>query len=117
MPCQLRSHLPEGPNDGHFRTSKRRSFRITRASRPGEPRPGADCIQAPMPVTSAGTSCNHAKTPLQRNRYQRVEDWGSEHAVDYPVHVNEGEGGLDASSTPQHRYDAKLAGDIERTWQ
>ena len=31
--------------------------------------------------------------------------------------MNEGEGGLDASSTPQHRYDAKLAGDIERTWQ
>jgi len=24
---------------------------------------------------------------------------------------------LDASSTPQHRYDATLAGDIERTWQ
>ncbi|MEU0497203.1 leucine--tRNA ligase [Mycobacterium sp. NPDC006124] len=31
--------------------------------------------------------------------------------------MNEGEGGADASSTPQHRYDAKLAGDIERTWQ
>jgi len=44
-------------------------------------------------------------------------DWGSEHGVDYPDHVNEGEGGLDASSTPQHRYDATLAGDIERTWQ
>ncbi|WP_235892422.1 leucine--tRNA ligase [Mycolicibacterium hodleri] len=29
----------------------------------------------------------------------------------------EGEGGSGASGTPQYRYDAVLAGDIERTWQ
>src|SRR6195952_5425894 len=48
-------------------------------------------------------------------------NWGQEHGVDYPVPVTEGDGdpigGSDASGTPQHRYDAKLAGEIESTWQ
>src|SRR5215208_8118921 len=33
----------------------------------------------------------------------------------YPVHVTEP--GIDASDTPQHRYTAALAGEIERAWQ
>ena len=43
---------------------------------------------------------------------------GAEWAVDYPVHVTEGEAGSpDAASAPQYRYTAELAGDIERAWQ
>ena len=34
--------------------------------------------------------------------------------VVYPVHVTDGDG---AAGTPQHRYDAGRAGEIERTWQ
>ncbi len=35
----------------------------------------------------------------------------------YPVHVTEADGGSDVSETPLHRYDAALAGEIERAWQ
>jgi leucyl-tRNA synthetase len=39
------------------------------------------------------------------------------HPVDYPVHVTDGPGDSDAVDTPQHRYTAELAGQIERAWQ
>ena len=39
---------------------------------------------------------------------------GKSSDVVYPVHVTDGDG---AAGTPQHRYDAGRAGEIERTWQ
>jgi leucyl-tRNA synthetase len=39
------------------------------------------------------------------------------HPVDYPVHVTDRAGDTDAGDTPQHRYTAELAGQIERAWQ
>jgi len=39
------------------------------------------------------------------------------HAVYYPVHVTDRDGDSDASDTPQFRYTADLAGEIERGWQ
>jgi leucyl-tRNA synthetase len=39
------------------------------------------------------------------------------HTVDYPVHVTDRDGDSDASDTPQFRYTADLAGEIERDWQ
>ena len=42
---------------------------------------------------------------------------GRAHPVDYPVHVTDRAGDTDAGDTPQYRYDAELAGQIERAWQ
>jgi len=77
-------------------------------------RQGATVTPARSRPPALGPSWNEPLTGLQCNRYPPVAD-GRATADLYPVHVSS-EAVTDAD-TPQFRYTAKLAGEIERAWQ
>ena len=107
------------------------SFRKMRAHRADCPWSGADCIHGRVPATRAGidlqpcpdrSATEPRPTRCRRRRARTAVRWASwrprsAQAVDYPVHVTERDGDSETSDTPQHRYTAELAGEIERAWQ